>query len=198
LAERGLAGHLGRAGAAILGLLLLAGCAGAIASTPTSSVTSDAGASEAAASPEPVAAAAALLLQRYELVRDGDYAGACALYSEGYAVLFAELAETVGQPCIAAHEAAAANVAHYLDTTAQQNRLGLTPFFYVPTGIEVDATAITADGDDIAIVGPGAVVSTDPREFEDGIGKTPGWLAGSSYVQRTDDGRWLFIAPGEK
>lgn len=146
---------------------------------------------------DPVAATAALLQQRYELVRDGDFEGACALYSPGFVELFATLAEADPSDCVAAHEAAAANAAEYLATAEEQNRAGLTPFFYVPSEIEIDQSKITSDDPAEAIAQSGAVVSRDPHEFEDGAGKTPGWLSGLVYVALGDDGQWRFVAPGE-
>ncbi len=144
-----------------------------------------------------MAAAVDLLEARYTLVRDGDYAGACELYSPGFVELFAELAESDASDCVAAHETAAQNVADYLATAEAQGRAGLTPFFYVPSSIEIDESKITSDDPTEAILEPGAVVSLDDREFEDGVGKTPGWLSGVVYVTQGSDGRWRFSAPGE-
>jgi hypothetical protein len=180
-------------------VLLLAGCAGA--GTPGGEEGGDdQGSTEQGGieASDAITAAADLVQQRYDLVRDGDYAGACELYSEEFAALFAELAETEGKPCVEAHEAGVANATTYLETAAEQERAGLTPFFYVPTEIEIDPTAITSDRDDVAFLGEGVVVSLDPREFEDGVGKTPGWLAAQVYVMRGDDGQWRFISPSEK
>jgi hypothetical protein len=145
---------------------------------------------------DPVAAAAELLQTRYELVRDGDYAAACELYTPGYQAQLAQLAEVEGQDCVAAHEAGAANAAEYLATAEEQGRAGLTPFFYVPSGIEIDRSKITSDDADAAIAAGGAVVSTDTREFEDGAGKTPGWLSGVIYIVRGDDATWRLATPG--
>ena len=56
------------------------------------------------AAPEPqtaptseIEAAAALALTRWELVRDGDYEGACALYSEKFIQNLLQLAEAEGK-----------------------------------------------------------------------------------------------------
>lgn len=182
-------------GLAAASLLVLAGCAPGTTSSegnpeagePRDSVVSD----------DATAAAAELLRLRYELVRDGDYAGACALYMPGFAANVAELAGTDPADCVAAHEAGIANAADYLETAAGQDRAGLTPFFYVPSGIEIDDSLIYSDEPGEAVAAAGAVVSTDPREFEDGAGKTPGWLAGIARFVRDDDGVWRFAAPGE-
>lgn len=142
--------------------------------------------------------AAALVQQRYEFVRDGDFEAACALYSPAFADLFMELADAVGGSCVEAHEKAAQNVADYLATAAEQQRAGLTPFFFVPSEIEVDATAIKVDEPGLAFLGQGTVVSLDSTEFEDGTGITPGWLRGQDYVKQQPDGSWLFISAVEQ
>ena len=179
--------------------LALAGCSGA---TPTgdgaTAPSTGAASSGPAADADAIDAAAALATERYELVRDGDYTGACALYSEAYAALFEELAESTGKSCVEAHEAAAKNVADYLGTASDQGRAGLTPFFYVPSAISIDLSKISAEGDDVAYLAPGALVSLDPTAFEDGTGKTPGWLNGQDYVKRGADGSWHFVAATEK
>jgi hypothetical protein len=175
--------------AGAVALLALAGCT-ASTGEPVPGPGSGSGA-------DPVAAATALLQERYELVRDGDYAAACELYTPGYVDLLAELAETDSADCAAVHEVAADNVAEYLATAEDQDRAGLTPFFYVPSAISVDASKITSDEPGVAIASAGAVVSEDPREFEDGVGKTPGWLSGVIYLVQGEDAVWRFAAPGE-
>lgn len=177
--------------AALALALALSGCAATTANggdeTAASSSSGDA-----------TQSAAALVQQRYDLVKAGDYEGACALYSDQYATLFEELAASVGKSCVEAHKAAALNVQTYLDTAKDQDRAGLTPFFFVPSSIKIDTSKITSDSDDVAFIGPGSVVSLDTTEFEDGAGKTPGWLNGQDYVKRGSDGTWHFIAPVEQ
>jgi len=185
-------------GAALLvAACVLSGCA-------SEGATTDPGAPPAAgpvtgsSAEDSVAAAAALVQQRYEFVRDGDYDAACALYSNDYAELFAELADAVGESCVDAHTKAAQNAADYIATAADQGRAGLTPFFFVPSAIEVDASAIVSDEPGLAFLGEGTVVSLDATQFEDGTGLTPGWLAGQDYVKQAADGSWLFISPLEQ
>jgi hypothetical protein len=178
---------------ALLVLMPIAACTSPPSDDPTAPSQDD---SAPQTQEDPVAAAADLLQARYELVRDGDYAAVCELYSPGFIELFAALAEADPSDCVAAHEAAAENVAEYLATAEAQGRAGLTPFFYVPSEIEIDPSKITSDDPAEAIAQSGAVVSLDDREFEDGAGKTPGWLSGLVYVGDID-GAWRFMAPGE-
>lgn len=182
-----------RVSGAFVILALLAGCTAAPPSgDPEPLPPTDESGSSA------IASAVELLETRVDLVRDGDYAGACELYSPGFLALFAELAEADPADCVAVHEAAIANADDYLATAAEQGRAGLTPFFYVPSAVEIDASKILSDDPTEAIVQADAVVSLDDRVFEDGAGVTPGWLAGLVYIAEGDDGRWRFIAPGEE
>lgn len=178
-------------------VLALSGCA-ATGTTGGGAPTGAADGGAPAAGGGAIDSAAALVQQRYDLVKAGDYKAACALYSDQYAVLFEELADSVGKTCVEAHEAAALNVTTYLATAKDQDRAGLTPFFYVPSAIKVDASKISSDSDDVAFLGPGTVISLDTTAFEDGTGKTPGWLNGQDYVKRGADGSWQFIAAVEQ
>ncbi|MET0989049.1 MAG: hypothetical protein ABWY54_00230 [Glaciihabitans sp.] len=178
----------------IAAALLLSGCT---APAPADEST-DAPAAEQPSSGDDASEAAALVEERYELVKAGDYESACALYSEAFAELFIEIADAAGGTCVEAHEKAAQNAADYQATAAEQDRAGLTPFFYVPSEIEVDASAIKVDAPGLAYLAEGTVVSLDPTEFEDGAGLTPGWLRSQDYVKRGDDGTWRFISPLEQ
>lgn len=139
-----------------------------------------------------IEAAAALAQKRYELVRDGDYEAACALYSEKYIENLLAVAEAEGKTCAEAHAIGVQNAEDYRKTAAEQNRLGLTPFFYIPSEIEIDPSVIMDGPEGVAFLAPGTIVSLDPTEFEDGVGKVPGWL-GSSWVKLYPDGVWRFI-----
>jgi len=179
----------------VIAAVLLAGCS-AIAAPETA--PSGVPSAEPAA-PEPevaptseVEAAAALALKRWELVRDGDYEGACALYSEKFTQNLLQLAEAEGKSCAEAHEIGVANSDEYRTTAAQQGRLPLTPFFFVPSEIEIDSSVIMDGPEGVVFLAPGAIVNLDPTEFEDGVGKVPGWL-GSSWVKLFPDGVWRFI-----
>ena len=85
-----------------------------------------------------------------------------------------------------------ANSDEYSTTSAQQCRLPLTPFFFVPSEIEIDSSVIMDGPEGVAFLAPGTIVNLDPTEFEDGVGKVPGWL-GSSWVKLFPDGVWRFI-----
>lgn len=145
-----------------------------------------------------VDAAASLITERYELVRDGDFEGACGLYSADFTELFIELVGTDAADCVEAHQEATTGVDEYLATVKVQERAGLTPFFYVPSDIEVVTGSISSEADGLAFLDEGAVVSLDAREFEDGSAQTPGWLAGQQYVKRGSDGEWRFVAMTEQ
>ena len=180
-----------------LSVLLLAGCTTITPELPASGDTeAQESGTGAVTSDDAIEAAVEVLTQRYELVRDGDFAAACELYTDGYITALAELAETPGADCVTAHEAGEESTAQYLETAAAQERAGLTPFFYVPMSIEIDRSKITSDDPAEAIASGGAVVSTDPTEFEDGVGKTPGWLSGVIYIVQGDDGAWRIAGPG--
>jgi len=153
---------------------------------------SSAGSGIATEFPDSITAAADLLQQRYNAVKAGDYEGACALYSVEFAASFAELADYQGYSCPEAHEKAALNAETYLTTAAEQDRAGLTPFFYVPSAIEIDRTKISSAEEGVAFLAPGTVVNLDPTEFEDGTGQVPGWM-GSGYVKEDSRGDWKFI-----
>ena len=180
---------------AVAAVFLLTAC---VAPEPTSSRDDSSESEEADDESSDIDEAAALVTERYELVRGGDYAAACELYSEAYAELFIELAGAEGSTCEEAHEAAAANADEYQQTAEEQGRAGLIPFFFVPSEIEVDTDAIKNDEPGLAFLGQGTVVSLDETEFEDGVGVTPGWLRSQDYVQRGDDGVWRFISAVEQ
>ena len=180
---------------AVATVALLAGCSpaadpdGAATGDPT---TEPQPAQTPAAPGSEVEAAAALAMTRYELVRDGDYEAACALYSEKFIQNLLALAEAEGKTCAEAHEIGVANAEEYRATAAQQGRLPLTPFFFVPSEIEIDPSVIMDGPEGVAFLAPGTIVNLDPTEFEDGTGKVPGWL-GSSWVKLFPDGVWRFI-----
>ncbi len=179
--------------------LALTGCTGSdpIPSLPgATDAPAGPSAPDAPAAGDAVEAATELLVERWELVRDGDYAAVCELYTDGHIAALEQLAETPGEGCVAAHEAGAASVEEYLARAEAQGRAGLTPFFYVPSGIEIDRGKISSDDPREAIASAGAIVSTDTREFEDGAGATPGWLSGVIYIVQGDDGAWRFAGPG--
>jgi hypothetical protein len=153
----------------------------------------------AAVEPQPVSTDAAIdavsatVMARYEAVKSGDYAAACALYSDLFIEKFSELAETEGQSCEAAHAAGQQNSDDYQATAKEQGRAGLTPFFYVPSEIAIDPTLISIeDNGTTAFLKPLSVTSLDPTEFEDGVGEVPGWIEGQDYLKLID-GRWVFI-----
>ena len=139
-----------------------------------------------------IEAASELAMTRYELVRDGDYEGACALYSEKFTANFLELANAEGETCAQAHALAVATSDKYLREAADQGRLALTPFFYIPSAIKIDSSETMGGDEGSVFLAPGTIISLDPTEFEDGVGQVPGWL-GSSWVKRFPDGTWRFI-----
>lgn len=176
-------------------LALLTGCSPAL--SPEKPATDSPATEPAPQAPQSaptseVDAAAQLAMTRYELVRDGDYEAACALYSEKYIQNLLALAEAEGKSCAEAHELGVANANEYRNAAAQQGRLPLTPFFFVPSEIKIDSSVIMDGPDGVAFLAPGAIVNLDPTEFEDGVGKVPGWL-GSSWVKQFPDGVWRFI-----
>ena len=145
-----------------------------------------------------VQAVAEVVRLRYEYVRDGDYAAACALYSDQFAQNLADLAETDGSSCVESHKAGVLRSDTYEKEAAEQKRLPMTPFFYIPSEIDVDTSLISIeDNGTTAYLAPLAVVSLDPKEFSDGVGQVPGWIEGQDYLKLID-GTWLFIAMTEQ
>lgn len=192
--------HLALVAVALAATVTLAACSPAV-SNDTSNNDRDSSSSDEDSKPESgddVAEAAELVMQRYEYVRDGDYEAACELYSDDYAELFIELANAAGETCEDAHALAAQNALDYMDEAADQERAGLIPFFFVPSAIEVDESAIKNDEPGLVYLGSGTVVSLDDTEFEDGAGETPGWLASQDYLKKDDDGNWHFISALEQ
>jgi hypothetical protein len=145
----------------------------------------------AAVTDDAVAATADLIQQRFDAVSSGDYEAACALYTPKFTELFMEVAG--GTTCVEAHTLGAENSKTSQATAIAQGRAGLVPYFYVPTDIEIDESLIKVDGEDLTFQNPGAVISLDPYEFEDGAGTLPGWIESQDYVQRID-GEWKFAA----
>lgn len=180
---------------AVTAAALLAGCSPVAAPDVVPDQGSTAAPAPSGDAPAPtneVEAAGALALARYEFVRDGDYEAACALYSEKFIENLLQLAEAEGKTCVEAHELGVQNAATYRERAAEQDRLGLTPFFYIPSEIEIDYSVIMDGPEGVAFLAPGTIVNLDPTEFEDGVGKVPGWL-GSSWVKLFPDGVWRFI-----
>ena len=161
------------------------------ASAPSSASTAAPPAAQS--TDDAVQAVADVVRLRYEYVRDGDYAAACDLYSDRFAQNLAALAETDGSSCVEAHKAGVLRSDTYEKEAAEQDRLPMTPFFYIPSEIDVDTSLISIeDNGTTAYLAPLAVVSLDPKEFSDGVGQVPGWIEGQDYLKLID-GKWLFI-----
>ena len=173
--------------------------AGSSAATPTPAATVPAAVATNTTDPsmpaavidDAVAATVDLIQRRYDAVSSGDYEAACALYTPKFTELFMEVAG--GTTCVEAHTLGAENSKTSQATAVAQGRAGIVPYFYVPSAIDIDESLIKVDGEDLTFQNPGAVISLDPYESEDGAGTLPGWIESQDYVQRID-GEWKFAA----
>jgi hypothetical protein len=136
-----------------------------------------------------VAATVDLIQRRFDLVSEGDFEAACALYTETFTELFVEVAQAT--TCVEAHTKGLETSDVSRARAIAQGRAGIVPYFYIPSAIDIDESLIKVDVEDRTFQNPGTVISLDPFEFEDGVGALPGWIEAQDYVQRID-GVWKF------
>lgn len=143
-------------------------------------------------------AASQMLILRWQLMAAGDWAGACSLLSPGSIEDLIAVADPTAADCVAALTSAAAVASEALATAEAEGYLPLVPYYYVPTSIEISAAGLEEDSPTLVYASNAAVVSTDPREFSEGVGAVPGWLTESTYIQQDSAGIWLFITAAER
>ena len=158
-----------------------------------------------------VSAAHDLIQANYDAIAAGDWAGACALYSDAYVqnriipISQAPADSTCEEAIGYAFETAAEYVASFKDsaTTGRYIEQQLMPFYYVPTEISIDDAELTADNEGL-VYGTGMVVhGSAAYSFKDDEGSyaRPGfsapWQVAAQYFAEVD-GAWMYIDMSEK
>lgn len=184
-------------------ILVLAGCAGApaadgqgpsAAAQPAVEATAPGGAATEA---EAVAGAVAAVEQRFERWSTGDHAGTCELLSDGVAQRIADDAGVQAEGCeriLAAVDERTDAVVTEADADGVEI---LTPYYWMPQSIAVDASLAEADSTSLVHLPNRAITVTDDTAFSDGPAELPGWLEEPAYL-RLVDGVWTFILPSER
>ena len=199
-------------GAALLVVGALVGCAPAVQTpieapveAPTSSDPAEsAGTQGVDASLQPVPGASAvdaaqqLIAIHLDLLREGRFEEACSLYRPAFAEQLIQLSGSSAACAEALHQGFVTSVEEAQQVAESLGEAPLTPAFYLPSAILVDASQLSADQEWLAYVTGTAIRSDDTTQFRDGTGQTPVWLARSFYVQQGDDGVWRFAAATDR
>lgn len=151
-----------------------------------------------------VTAATELIEINLRLLQTEDYAQACTLYRPAAAMqlLQSSAVDPATWDTVACESAMAEaftdSVSEAFEVAKGLGEQPALPFYFVPAGVSIDASKLSADEEWLAYAPSGAVTAVDTTAFRDGSGGTPGWLTRSVYVQQGADGVWRFASAAER
>jgi len=185
-------------------LPLLAGCASSPATEGTTPADAVAPAAESTPAPEgaatdeeAIAAALDAVQLRFDRWSAGDHAGACELISDAAAERIASTAPVEGDDCATILAAVDEHTAAVVAKADADGVEILTPYYWMPESIAIDASLAEADSTSLVYLPNRAITVEDSTAFSDGPAELPGWLEEPAYLKLVD-GVWTFILSSER